>query len=298
MRLDNASFLAPIAEYSNLPFRLMCLENGADYALVPLVSAIAIRHFPDLVNRIDLSETEKGKTGIQVFGKEPKDFSNAIEKIRDKFPFAEWFDINCGCPMQKVTASGGGSTLLRSPEHIARIIKECKKHCRTVSAKVRILKSPEKTLKVCKAVEKAGADFITVHGRTPEQGYSGKADWGAIKAIKKSLSIPVVGNGDITDVFQGRSLVEQGCCDAFMVARAAMSNPYVFSGKDAKGFIARKEILLGYIGRCESLGKMDVVDVRQKALFFMRGFPESAEMRNAISRFKKIDEITGLLESY
>jgi tRNA-dihydrouridine synthase B len=276
----------------------MCLENGADYALVPLVSVIAIRHSPDMASRIDLSEAEKGKTGIQVFGKEPKDFGNAIEKINGRFPFAEWFDINCGCPMQNVTASGGGAALLKNPERISNIISECKKHCKTVSAKVRILKSPEKTLKICKAVEKSGADFIIVHGRTVEQGYSGKADWEAIRAVKQSLSIPVVGNGDIAGVLQGRSLVDQGYCDAFMVARAAMSNPYVFSGKDAKDFIARKEIMLDYIGRCKSLGKIDVVDIRQKALFFMRGFPASAEMRNAISRFKKTEEIIGLLESY
>jgi tRNA-dihydrouridine synthase B len=298
MRLDNTSFLAPISEYSSLPFRLMCLENRADFASVPLVSAIAIRHSPETTKRIDLSEAEKGKTGIQLFGKEPSDFGNAIDKIKERFPFVEWFDINCGCPMQNVIASGGGSALLKSPERIAKIIEECKGHCRTVSAKVRILKTVEGTMKVCKAVEKSGADFIIVHGRTPEQGYSGKADWEAIKKIRKSLSIPVVGNGDITNVFQGRGLVEQGYCDAFMVARAAMSNPYVFNGKDSKGFVARKAMLLDYIGRCRALNALDIVDIRQKALFFMRGFPESAEMRNAMSRFKKIDEITGLLESY
>jgi len=298
MRPENASFLAPISEYSNLPFRQMCLGAGASFAEVPLVSVIAMRHSKDPISRIDLSEPEKGRTGIQLFGKEPNDFGNAIDAITERFPFAEWFDVNCGCPMQNVTASGGGAALLKTPERIADIIKECRKHCKAVSAKVRILGSWDKTLDVCKSVEKSGADFITVHGRTAEQGYSGKADWDTIKKIKQSLSIPVIGNGDVTSIAQGKRLVEGGYCDGFMVGRGAMSNPYLFRGEDGKGFGARKAMLLDYIGRCRKLGNPDVADVRMKALFFLRAFPESAEMRNAVSRLKKIDEIIGLLESY
>jgi tRNA-dihydrouridine synthase B len=298
MRLENASFLAPISEYSSLPFRQMCLDAGAGFAEVPLVSVIAIRHSPDSINRIDLSKSEKGRTGIQLFGKEPADFGNAIDAISRRFPFIEWFDVNCGCPMRNVIASGGGAALLKTPGRIAEIVKECRKHCKAVSAKVRILGSAEKTLEVCKSAEKSGADFITVHGRTAEQGYSGKADWNAIKEIKGGLSIPVIGNGDITSVAQGKRLVEDGYCDGFMVGRGAMSNPYLFKGEESKGFEARKAMLLEYIGRCGKLGRTDVADIRMKALFFLRGFPESAEMRNAVSRLKKIDEMTGLLESY
>jgi nifR3 family TIM-barrel protein len=298
MRLENSSFLAPISDYSNLPFRQMCLGAGADFAEVPLVSVIAIRHSPSSVERIDLSESERGRTGIQLFGKEPADFGNAIGAISEKFPFNGWFDVNCGCPTNNVIASGGGAALLKSPERIAEIIKACRARCRTVSAKVRILGSADRTLEICRAVEKSGADFITVHGRTPEQGYAGKADWEMIKRIKEELSIPVIGNGDIASVVQGRRLVNEGYCDGFMVCRGAMSNPYLFKGEETGGFGAKKAMLLDYIRRCRELGGPDVSDIRMKALFFLRGFPESAEMRNAISRLKKTDEITGLLESY
>ena len=298
MRLENASFLAPISEYSNLPFRQMCLDAGAGFAEVPLVSVIAIKHSTESIGRIDLSESEKGRTGIQLFGKEPNDFGNAIDAISKRFPFAEWFDINCGCPTDNVTASGGGAALLKAPKQIAEILKECRNHCKVVSAKVRINKSWDRTLEICKSVERSGADFITVHGRIPEQGYSGKADWGMIKKIKESLSIPVIGNGDIISVAQGKRLVEDGYCNGFMIGRGAMSNPYIFKGEESKGFEARKAMLLDYIERCEKLGNPDIAGIRMKALFFLRGFPDSAEIRNAVSRLKKIDEITNLLESY
>jgi tRNA-dihydrouridine synthase B len=288
MKIQKKSFLAPIADYTGCCFRAMCKDHGADFAVVPLVSSMAVCNSK---KEMDIDFCNEKSTGIQIFGNDPRTMRQAISKIRDRYG-AEWFDINLGCPATAITGSGCGSALMKDPGKVEEIIKECRKEDIVLSAKARILDSEEKTLEIYKRMEKAGLDFVIVHARTPKQGYSGTADWERIKEIRQNLDIPVIGNGDIKTAAEGMERVKRGYCDAFMVARAAMANPYLFENREpGPGFEGKLAMFNEYIGICEANGKVELSDIRMKALNFFHGFESSARMRERLSQAKSIDEI-------
>jgi tRNA-dihydrouridine synthase len=188
--------------------------------------------------------------------------------------------------------SGGGSALLETPDKISEAVKAVKKKAdKTLSVKLRIKDGLEGTARICRMIEGAGADFIIIHGRTPGQGYSGKADWEMIKTLKGRVGIPVIGNGDIKSAGEGGMLVEKCYCDGFMIGRAAMVNPMVF--QDRKPTREERFALLDeYVSLQERyLGKPDATGVKMKALNFTRGLPRAAAMRDRIARAKAVDDI-------
>jgi tRNA-dihydrouridine synthase len=232
---------------------------------------------------------------MQLFGNDPKTMRLVIRKIRNRYD-ADWFDINFGCPAAAITGSGCGSALMNNQGKIEEIIKECRKEDVVLSAKSRIFESMEKTILMYKRMENAGLDFVTVHGRTPKQGYSGKADWESIMKVKQSLDIPIIGNGDIETASEGMERVNGGYCDAFMVARAAMANPYLFEDKEpGPGIEGKRAMFREYIQICDSKGKKELNDIRMKALNFFHGFESSARMRERLSSAKSIDEISKIV---
>lgn len=289
------SFLSPIHEYTDMPFRLMCRRHGADAAVVPLVSATAIARDNSKAGMIDANPEEKN-IGVQLVGSNPDEMKIACSAVEKRFPFVSWYDINCGCPSERTVECGGGSAMLNYPEKICETVKKMKDVGKPVSVKMRIMGS-EKTLELCKSIEKAGADFIVVHGRNPGQGYSGRADWEMIKKIKQNVGIPVTGNGDIRSASQGNEMVRKGFCDSFMVGRAAMANPLLFEDKEAKTFEEKLALLDEYLGiRREFIGEPELKDVRIKAVHFMSGVRNAAALRDGIMRAKSVDEIEKNLE--
>ncbi|MBU0532119.1 tRNA-dihydrouridine synthase family protein [Candidatus Micrarchaeota archaeon] len=279
------SFLSPINDYSNLPFRLLCQKYGAEATCIPLINATRV-----VSSKIALDANPKEKNlGIQLVNNNPREIGKACKIIDALVPFVSWYNINCGCPSSRTMGYGGGSAMLEFPEKIVESALEMKKNIdKPVSVKIRMKPNFAETLSLCKKLENVDVDFLIIHGRTAKQGYSGNADWEAIKALKKALSIPIVGNGDIMNAQHGEEMIKQGYCDSFMICRAAMSNPMVFINSKARARVLLEE----YISLCnEYLGKAEVHDVKIKAINFLRGSKNAAASRNRIMKAKTIEEL-------
>lgn len=289
------SFLAPIDGYTDLPFRLLCRKYGAAASCVPLVNSTAIARRPDMLGTVDANPAEKN-CGIQLVGNSPEDTATATKALADAFPFISWLNLNCGCPSPRTVGTGGGSALLRRPKLMLAMLSAMKKHSPAqVSVKLRVKDGMAKTAALCRQLEHAGADFIILHGRTPAQGYSGRADWELIRAVRARIGIRLVGNGDISSASEGRRMVAAGYCDAFMAGRAAMSNPLLFSDGKPDGLAGRFGLLREYIslGRRHGRGPQ-LKDIKLKALSLVSGVPDAGALRSAISRAVAAGDILAL----
>ena len=284
------SFLAPIFGYTNAPFRILCQRYGAEAAMVPLINVkTVINGKADRV--IDAIPMEKN-LAVQLSGSKPHEFAEAAKIIEKRFPFVKRFDVNSGCPSDKAVLGDMGAALMKNPETTRDIVKAIKKESDAiVSVKTRIFKEVKKTLSIVAAVWEAEADFIIVHARTPSQKYAGRADWGMIKEIHESTSLPIVGNGDIASVKEGMALVQRRFCSSFMIGRAAMQNPMVFDDKTELNYEGRKELFLEYVELCRKLDCLDVSDLRIKSTQFFRNIPNSAPLRNELFKSKTVDEL-------
>lgn len=288
-------FLAPIHDYSDLAFRLLCQRYGAEATCAPLVSATAIARDRTKLSLIDAHPAERN-LGVQLVGDDPAAMGKAAAAISEALPFVSWLNINCGCPSARTRECGGGSALLESPGKIVDAVRAVKraaaKNGMPVSVKLRLKDGTEGTASICKLIEGAGADFVIVHGRSVAQGYSGKADWEAIKSLKGRLGIPVIGNGDLKDAGEGGRLVADGYCDGFMIGRAAMANPMVFRNSRPANAGERFALLREYAALQEGyLGRQDLLAIKMKALNFMRGLPAAASMRDRISRARAPEQV-------
>ena len=284
------NFLAPIDGYTDLPFRLLCSEFGAAACCVPLVNAEAIVRGKKIVD----AHPEEDNVGVQLVGSNPETIGKACQVIIDEKPFIKWLNLNCGCPSSRTMECGGGSALLKTPKIIMESIAKMKRYGLPVSVKIRASRN---TVKLCKDMEKHGADFIIIHGRTPGQGYSGKNNWDMIKKVKESIGIPVVGNGDITMAKQGMEYVENGYCDSFMVGRAAMFNPMIFSDRTPT-----KQDRIGLLEHYlrlhkDYIGEPAIRDVRLKAIQFISGITGASALRDRITKAKTSDEIRENIKS-
>jgi nifR3 family TIM-barrel protein len=295
--MDFRSFLAPIDGYTNLPFRLLCQRHGAEACCVPLVSAYTIARERKKMSMADTHADEKN-VGVQLVGKDPAVLGIAAKELRQGRPIS-WLNLNCGCPSAHTRGSGGGSALLSQPDIIVRAVEAMKEASSVpVSVKLRIAGGPEETMALCRRIEAAGADFIIVHGRTPEQGYSGNCDWELIKKIKERSHVPVVGNGDLKSASEGRARVEGGYCDAFMIGRAAMANPLCFSDGKPDGLGGRFSLLDEYIALSRRyLGNVALQDLKLKAMNLLSCVPGACASRDSIAKAKSVGEIMALRET-
>jgi len=288
------AFLAPMFEYGNAPFRLMCQRYGADAAVVPLVNVAAIVRGADVIDALP----EEKNLGLQLSGPKPDEFLRAVKMALKQFPFIKRLDLNSGCPSTVTMRDGSGSALMKKPETIAAIVKAMKGETDLpVSVKIRIFTDKRKTFELASIIEKAGADFITVHGRTARQGYSSTADWDMIKAVKELLSIPLIGNGDIHSAEEGKSRIGAGFCDSFMIGRAAMSNPLVFSNKTHITYDQRKKLFFEYVDICREHNAVDIRDLKLKSVQFFRGVSGVAALRQRLMICKSADELISKIES-
>lgn len=294
MTLPGKMVLAPMADFTELPFRLLCRKYGAEASLVPLVSATGIARNIEYLRRIRVSEKENA--GFQMFGTVPEHFDISAKLIREEVPSIKWLDLNCGCPSPRTTAGGAGSKMLKKPKLVGEIVSAMKKNDFLVSVKMRLLPGMEDTLGFCREVEKAGVDFLIVHGRTEEQGYSGKADWEAIKRIHETVGIPVVGNGDIQTVDEGKERMKNDYADGFMIGRAALSNPKIFEGKEMESIEEAKEMLQKYLRICGENDYLEMNNIRLVSIQFFRGFRGCAEIRKSLSKAKNIEDIKVFLQ--
>ena len=227
----NGAFLAPLAGISNLPFRLVARSQGCSLAYTEMISANGlIRETAKTYEYLKTSADDR-PLGAQIFGADPKIMAQAACIVADSG--VDLIDINMGCPVRKVIKTGAGAVLMKNPDLVARIVKAVKKSVKIpVTVKIRSgwTRGSINAVEIARISEDCGADAITVHARTADQGYSGHADWKIIAEVKKAVNIPVIGNGDVWQPQDTTKMLRETSCDAVMVGRGALGNPWIFKG--------------------------------------------------------------------
>ncbi|MCM1048458.1 MAG: tRNA dihydrouridine synthase DusB [Clostridiales bacterium] len=309
VELENNVILAPMAGVTDLPFRLLCKEQGAALVCSEMVSAKAILYNNKNTKALLEMHPDETPISLQLFGSEPKIMSEIAKRI-EELPFSI-LDINMGCPVPKVVNNGEGSALMKNPrlagEIVSAVVKAIKKPV-TVKIRSGFDKEHINAVEMAKIIEGAGAAAIVVHGRTREQFYSGEADLSVIARVKEAVSISVIGNGDVTDCESAAKMLEQTGCDGIMIGRAARGNPWIFkqittyleNGKvlppvtdeERKAMMLRHSRLqLEYKGEYTGVREM-----RKHISWYTAGMPNSARLRQLVNAVEKFSELVELIE--
>jgi tRNA-dihydrouridine synthase B len=305
-KLYGKLILAPMHNITNIAFRLMCKKYGAALVSTELLSANAISRKNKAV--IELAKTDKseGPVAIQLFSQNTECIIKAAKIVQENF---DVIYFNLGCPSEKIMAQGSGGALLKRKNKIAEIISELTRNTDIpVCPKIRsgVDKKNINAIEIAKICEESGASAIIIHARTVDQGYSGKADWKIIKEIKKSIKIPVVGNGDVFTGEDAKKMFEETKCDYIMIGRAAIGNPFIF--KKINHYLKTGEAIkqtreekikdyFEYIKLAKKYNVFSIKDAKQKAFEFTKGLPESSKLRQKLNRVKDFETIELLMKS-
>ncbi|MBN3037370.1 MAG: tRNA-dihydrouridine synthase family protein [Candidatus Diapherotrites archaeon] len=286
-------FLAPMAGYNSLAFRIMCRKHGADVVSTEMMSANAV-HFGQ--QRDILTSEEEGPLSIQLFGNLPERLVEAVRWAEQYNPVL--IDLNAGCPVPKVAGNGMGADLMKDPTLLARIVEAMTDAATVpVTVKIRAGWDRENAVETAEACERAGASMIAVHGRLATHGYSGKADWQVIKRVADSVGVPVIGNGDVHSSDDAERMIGETGCDHVMIGRAALEDPRVFSGMESTAKEDKIRLIEEYAATSERTGEISLNDLKCHALFLAKGFPGSPVLRGRISAARSIEEIKNAAKS-
>lgn len=308
VNLENRLILAPMAGVTDLPFRLLCKEQGCGLLCMEMVSAKAIQYNNKNTKALLKIDAGERPVSLQLFGSDP-DIMGRIAAQIEELPF-DILDINMGCPVPKIVNNGEGSALMKNPGLVKKIVSSVVKAVnKPVTVKIR--KGFDETcvnaVEIAKIIEDCGAAALAVHGRTREQYYSGKADWNIIRQVKKAVEIPVIGNGDVTSPEAARRMLEETDCDGVMIGRAARGNPWLFAqvnyyletGKELpeptreeiKEMIFRHaQLLLKCKGEYTGIREM-----RKHIAWYTSGMPHSAKLRQACNEIEDMEGLEKLL---
>lgn len=306
--LENNLILAPMAGVTDLPFRLLCKEQGAGLISMEMVSAKAILYKNKNTEELLETDPKERPVSLQLFGSDPDIISEIAKQIEER-PF-DILDINMGCPMPKIVNNGDGSALMKNPLLAGRIIEKTVKAIKKpVTVKIRKGFDSEhiNAVEIAHIAEESGAAAVAVHGRTREQYYSGKADWEIIRQVKEAVHIPVIGNGDISSGAKVIAMERQTGCDGFMIGRTARGNPWIFkqilhflkTGEElekpdvwemADMLLRHARLLLEYKGQYTGIHEM-----RKHAAWYTSGYPNSARLRGQINKIENYQQLEALI---
>ena len=294
IKIKNPLFLAPMVDVTDLPYRLLCRKAGAAMAYTEMLYISQILHENKKTKQLMKTSKEDKPLGVQITGNSPEEFKKVIPFVKNY----DLVDINCGCPSMKITGNKAGSYLLKHPEKISKMIKTLKKADLTVTAKVRLGFKKNNVLKVSKAIEKSGADALTIHARLAIHGSSIPADWSQIKKVKSQIGISLIGNGDIFTPQQTEKMLE--IADGVMLARAAIGNPLIF--KQILHYLkTKKELEIKpmqkikqfqlYLELAKRYKLLNMNRIKFLGSNFIRGFLNASKYRTQLMQLKSIDEI-------
>lgn len=307
VEINGFAALAPMAGVADRAFRELCVDFGAAYVVSEMVSAKGITYNNDKSRELlELSEKER-PAAVQLFGYEPDVMAKAAVIAMEYQP--NIIDINMGCPAPKIAMNGSGSALMKNPDLCGEIVAAVKKAV-AVPVTVKIRKGWDKNsvnaVEVAKICEQAGADAITVHGRTREQQYMPSADWDIIRQVKKAVGIPVIGNGDIINAQSAAKMLEETNCDLVMIGRGALGNPWIFQEismlmeHDRPSLpvsnAERIAVLLRHIQKlCEYKGEYNGMrEARKHAAWYFKGVHGAASLRRQAGTLETFDDLIAL----
>ena len=310
VELENNVILGPMAGVTDLPFRLLCREQGAGLVCMEMVSAKAV--FYGNRNTKELLQVNPGErpVSLQLFGSDPEVLSDIAARLEEG-PY-DLFDLNMGCPVPKVVKNGEGSALMKDPKLVERILSSMVRALKKpVTVKIRKGFNDESVnaVEIARIAEGCGAAAVAVHGRTREQYYSGKADWEIIRQVKEAVSIPVIGNGDVDCPEAAKRMLAETGCDGVMVARGAKGNPWIFkriteyletgrippkpSREEVKAMMLRHgEMMVEFKGEAAAMREM-----RKHVAWYTAGWPHSAALRNDINAVETMEALRELIET-
>lgn len=309
--LNGNVILAPMAGVTDLPFRLLCKEQGADLICTEMVSAKGIMYHNKNTEDLLRIDDKERPVSLQLFGSDPDIISEQAKRIEERN--FDILDINMGCPVPKVVNNGEGSALLKNIPLAAEIIEKTVKAIKkpvTVKFRKGFEHDDVQAVEMAKAAEASGAAAVAVHGRTREQYYSGKADWDIIAQVKQAVSIPVIGNGDIFTPQDAKAMLEQTGCDGIMVARGARGNPWIFhqiktfleTGEEAEkpSFETVCKMILRH-ARMQTDWKGEkrgILEMRSHAAWYTSGYPHSATLRRKMNDIQTYETLEKMLREW
>lgn len=303
--------LGPMAGVTDLPFRLLCKEKGADLLYTEMISAKGIIYKNKNTKELLTVSDDERPIAVQLFGSDPDILAEAAKQI-EHLNF-DILDINMGCPVPKVVNNNEGSALMCNPRLISEIISKVSKSIdKPVTVKIRkgFTKDNINAVEIAKIAEQSGASAIAVHARTRDQYYSGKADWNIIRQVKEAVSVPVIGSGDVVTPIDAENMLTQTGCDGIMIARAARGNPWIF--KQVKEYLNNgtvspkiefQEVADMIIRHCRMVidykGEYTGIrEMRKHISWYISGFPGAAKFRSRINQIETADDLELILGEY